>query len=125
MEDLQPHLHHVIRLFFHLVVAPTNRFVVESLPTRLEIQVHLLVLFEMVAIVLNNSTLLVFLSPMVQWVHDNISGHLLPIPLKDQQVTSQGHVTVLALLRIGHTNHSLIRLSEMITSVILETQEIG
>ena len=125
MEDLQPHLHHVIRLFFHLVVTPTSRFVVESLPTRLEIQVHLLVLFEMVATVLNSSTLLVFLSLMVQQVHDNISGRLLPILLKDRQVPSQGHVTVLALPKTGHTNHSLIRLSEMITSVILEIQEIG
>ena len=59
---------------------------VESLPTRLEIQVHLLVLFEMVATVLNSSTLLVFLSLMVQQVHDNISGRLLPILLKDHKV---------------------------------------
>ena len=125
MEDLQPHLHHVIRLFFHLVVTPTSRFVVESLPTRLEIQVHLLVLFEMVATVLNSSTLLVFLSPMVQWVRDNISGRLLPIVLKDPQVTSKGHVTVLALPKSGRTNPSLIRLLETITSVILEIQEIG
>ena len=125
MEDLQPHLHHVIRLFFHLVVTHTSRFVVESLPTRLEIQVHLLVLFEMVATVLNSSTLLVFLSPMVQQVRDNISGRLLPILLKDQQVTSEGHVTVLTLPKPGRTNPSLIRLLETITSVILEIQEIG
>ena len=98
---------------------------VESLPTRLEIQVHLLVLFEMVATVLNSSTLLVFLSPMVQRVCDNISGRLLPILLKDRQVTSQGHVTVLTLPKTGRTNPSLIRLLETITSVIPEIQEIG
>ena len=38
---------------------------------------------------------------------------------------SQGHVTVLALPKTGRTNPSLIRLLEMITSVILEIQEIG
>ena len=40
-------------------------------------------------------------------------------------MSSEGHVTVLAFLKIGHNNHSMIRLLEMITSVILETQEIA